>query len=474
MPFLVLVIGVLIVVTAIALLRIHPFVALLVAAFVVGVLSPKPLTDDPDPTSAGRRAVQAVELTTQELGATAAGIAVVIALAAIIGQCLMESGAADKITRRLLALLGEQRAPAALLGSGYLLSIPVFFDTVFFLLVPLARALRMRTGAHYALYVMAVAGGAAITHSLVPPTPGPLLMVDNLSGLGLDLGTALAVGFLLGLPPAAIALLAAQRFDRRMDIPLREVAGSSHEQLEEVVRRDEALLPGFLASLTPVLLPVLLIAGATLLETLQRAAVIDLSDAMLGWVAFLGNKNLALFLAALFAALLLKRQKSLSLAGLAGRLEPALMSAGVIILITSAGGAFGRMLARVGIAEALREAAGDGALLPAALLVLAWGLAVTMKIAQGSGTVSMITASAMTAAIVGDSPLTFHPVYLYAAIGFGSMVFSWANDSGFWVVGKMGGLTEKETLLTWTRLLIVIGVAGLVEVLILSFLFPGR
>ncbi len=512
MSFFVLIVGVVFIILAIAVFKVHPFLALLVAAFLVGSLSPVPLRYNERLQAArselGRRlqrgeidqtefqaemellpakvqselraaqgpgdqAVEALELTTQELGSTAASIAVVIALAAIIGQCLMESGAADRITRRFLRLLGEPRAAVAMFGSGYLLSVPVFFDTVFFLLVPLARALRMRTGKNYVLYIMAIAGGAVITHSLVPPTPGPLLMVDNLSGLGLDLGTTIVFGFLLGLPPAAVALCYSVRTDRRLKIPFREAPGSSHQQLEAIVARGDDELPGFWVSILPVLLPVLLITGDTALATLQRQGFLSIPPLVLGWSAFLGNKNFALFAAAAGAAWVLLRREKLSLGQLRDRLEPAIMSAGVIILITSAGGAFGKMLARTGISESLREVSTGAGLGTAALLLLAWGLAVTMKIAQGSGTVSIITASGMMAALLsGQGTLPFHPIYLFAAIGFGSMAVSWMNDSGFWVVCKMSGFTERETLSTWTQLLTVIAVAGLVEVLILSFVLP--
>ncbi|MFQ5739427.1 MAG: GntP family permease [Acidobacteriota bacterium] len=513
MAFVVLGVGILFIIGAIAVFKIHPFLALLMASFLVGVLSPLPLDLREKLESArsvlkqeaeqgrissqafqrrwrelpalvreesnrkerppGRQAVDALELTTRELGSTAASIAVVIALAAIIGQCLLESGAADKITRRLLRWLGEKRASTALLGSGYFLSIPVFFDTVFFLLVPLARALRVRTGRNFVLYVMAISAGAVITHSLVPPTPGPLIMVENLEGFGLNLGTAIGVGFLLGLLPAAAGLYFSARVNRRLDVPLREALGSSREDLEAIVGRSEEELPSLAASVLPVLLPVVLIAGATLLDTLEKEHLLRVPATILGWSAFLGNKNFALFAAAACAILLVRHQQKLSLAQLREKLEPAVMSAGVIILITSAGGAFGKMLARCGISEALQALSGGQETQALGLVLLSWGLAAMMKIAQGSGTVAMITASGIMAALLGgqaSSPC--HPVYIFASIGFGSLVVSWMNDSGFWVVCKMSGFTEEETLRTWTPLLIVIAIAGLVEVVALSVLFP--
>jgi len=511
MEFVVLGIGVAFIVVSIAVFRLHPFLALILAAVTVGVLSPTPLrlvdelrdsrrelerryssgeisedefrqTVESLPSklrtrmeraqTPGEQAQDALELTAQGFGSTAASIGIVIVLAAIIGQCLLESGAADKITRTLLRLLGQERATISLMGSGYFLSIPVFFDTVFFLLIPLARALRMRTKRDYLSYVLAIAGGAVVSHSLVPPTPGPLIMVDNFSPLGLNLGTAILGGFLLGLIPAGIGLLFAHWLNRTLKIPFRDAPGSTRADLEEIVQRSEPELPSLMASLLPVVIPVFLIAGHSILKTLDEQQIVSLGEPILGWTAVLGNKNFALLTGAGFALFLLKNQRNYSFSQLRERLEPAIMSAGVVILITAAGGAFGKMLYRCGIGEALSDISGGEQISALALIVLAWLLSSLMKIAQGSGTVAMITASAMVFSLSEGIQLSFHPLYLFAAIGFGSLVISWMNDSAFWVICKMGGLTEKETLTTWTPLLIVIGVAGLLEVLILSQLLP--
>ncbi len=180
---------------------------------------------------------------------------------------------------------------------------------------------------------------------------------------------------------------------------------------------------------------------------------------------------MALLLASFIAAAVLVREKQLGLSELGRRLEPAIASAGVIILITSAGGAFGQMLSRIGIDETLRQIpSGEGGL---SFLFLAWGMAAVMKIAQGSGTVSMITTSAIMVAILPDaSALPYHPIYIFAAIGFGSGFISWMNDSAFWVVCKMSGFTEGETLRTWTFVVGAIGVVGLVEVVLLASVLP--
>ena len=166
-PFLILFIGVAVVIGMIIGMRINAFVALITAALVVSFLSPGEIADK-------------VSRVASAFGATAGGIGIVIALAAVIGKCLMDSGAADRVVQAFVKGMGEKRSSIALSGSGFVLSIPVFFDTVFYLLVPLARSLYRSTKKNYLKYVLAISAGAAVTHTLVPPTPGPLLMAQQL------------------------------------------------------------------------------------------------------------------------------------------------------------------------------------------------------------------------------------------------------------------------------------------------------
>ena len=401
-------------------------------------------------------------------------IGIVIALAAVIGQCLMESGAADRITRTLLNIFGEKRANWALLLSGYCLSIPVFFDTVFFLLVPLARAMFLRTGKNYMGYVMAICAGGVITHGIVPPTPGPLLMAETLN---IELGQAILGGFLIGLPVALFGGLVLPRLfvSRGLDLPMRDTPGASTADLQEIVDRSEKELPGFFVSILPVALPVILITAHSVWKALGNE-----SDVL----ALLGNKNLAMFIATGVAMTLLARSKGYNLKQLTTAIEPALREAGVIILITAAGGAFGGMLKETGIGKTISdmvtgyvdggEATGGLGVL---LIFIAWGSAAVMKVAQGSGTVAVITAAGIMAGVLAGLDeagvaLPYHKIYIFAAISFGAKVLSWMNDSGYWVVCKMSGFTEKETLKTWTAQLAAMGIFGLIEVLVLIHLFP--
>ena len=205
-PLLILAIGVAVVLGMIIVFRINAFVALITAAMVVSLLAPGEVG-----SKIGRVA--------DAFGRSAGAIGIVIALAAVIGQCMMDSGAADRIVRTFLKVLGEKRAPLALMGSGFVLAVPVFFDTVFYLLVPLARSLYRRTNKNFLLYIMAISAGGAITHTLVPPTPGPLLMAST---LGVDIGLMILVGAVIAVPASLAGIMFSMIIDRVMDVPMRQ------------------------------------------------------------------------------------------------------------------------------------------------------------------------------------------------------------------------------------------------------------
>ncbi|MHC4072366.1 MAG: GntP family permease [Planctomycetota bacterium] len=430
-PLLILGIGIATVIGMIVILRINAFIALISAALIVSMLAPAvPLNEKVSSVAA-------------EFGKTAGKIGIVIALAVVIGKCMMDSGAADRIVRAFLSLLGEKRSATALMASGYVLSVPVFFDTA-----------------------LAIAAGGVITHSLVPPTPGPLFMAAN---LGIDIGVMIIAGALVALPASFVGMLLAGWFDRRMNIPLRPI-GTGQAEPEPF---DDSELPALSISLLPILLPVALISANTIVDVFAKtAAEGSFLRQFADVVAVLGNVNLAMLLAAAIAMWMLKSKRQLTLAQLSKVVEVSLMSGGIVILITAAGGAFGAMLEAADVGSAIAKLVpGDSG--GVVLLILGAVIASIMKIAQGSGTVAMITASSMVAAMVPSmKSLGYHPAYLATAIGGGSMICSWMNDSGFWIFVKMTGLSEAEGLKSWTLLLALMGVATVVISLILAVVLP--
>jgi GntP family gluconate:H+ symporter len=394
--------------------------------------------------------VTVIELPMTEFGIMAGKIAWVIALAALIGTAMMESGAAEQIVNQLLKTLGEKRAATALMISGFVLSIPVFFDTVFFLLIPLAITLARKTGKDFVLYVVAIGGGGVISHSIVPPTPGPLITAET---LGIDLGIVILAGIGAGIIPAIVVLGLAKWLNKKLDIPVRMA-----KQWAASIPNP----PSLALSILPIVVPLLMISFASIAQAVGG----DLP----GWIAFQGNKNMAMGTGAFLALFIWAKAQKLRSQELWAAIAKPLEIAGVIILITSAGGAYGAMIQHSGIGKAISVTTRQ---FEVHYLLLAWVIAAVMKIAQGSGTVAMITSSAIMATLIGPGvTLPYHPVYIFLAIGFGSMFISWMNDSGFWVVTRMSGFTEKEGLQTWTFLLATIAVAGLFQVMLLSWLLP--
>ena len=451
-PLVILLVSVVFIIAAIVALRLHAFFALIFAAILVGILNSLL-------TAGGPTLIQSLDAVMTELGNATGKLAFTIAIASVIGAALMESGAAEKIVRRFIAVLGEARAPLALMACSFVLGIPVFFDTIFFLLVPLARSLALRTGRDFTLYLLAISVGGVVTHATVPPTPGPLAVAELLK---IDIGASILFGLGIGIVPAVAGLLFAGWCNRRMPL---SPAASLPPGTVLPPELPESALPGFFASIAPVVLPLLLIGAASIAAGMKDS----LSPDVAGAFAFLGNKNTALFLGAVIAIGVYIRQKSVGWRDAGPVIGPPLETAGTIILITAAGGAFGAMIKLAGVGESVRALTGDHAVHP---VLLAWLLAAVLRVAQGSTTVAMITSAGIMFSLAGPEGFSVNPLYIFAACGYGGLSISWMNDSGFWIFSRMSGMTEGQTLRTWTPAIFVVAFTGLLQLLALSAFFP--
>ena len=454
-PLVVLGISLTLVITLITVVRLHALLSLILAALATGLMAR--VGTLPNEATVGHW-LRAVELTTAGFGETAGKIAIVIILAAIIGVCMLESGAADRIVGAFLDLFGVKRAGLALLVATYIVSIPIFFDTIFMLLLPLAHALYRRTGRDFTLYAMAICCAAGITHSMIIPHPGPAAMAGSLK---IDAGLTIWVGLLTGLVPMACGWLYCLLINRWMPIQPAILA-------EDLPERTQIVPPPLWLSLLPVILPVLLIGFASSLVAFKITAWPMLSAG----ARFIGDRNIALVIGTVIAIGLFIRQRGLTLQQIGDRLAMPLETAGMIILITSAGGAFGLMLHQAGVGNAI-QAAADGRNIN--LIVLAWLIALVIRIAQGSATVAMLTTAAMVQPMMAAGGVP--PICIFLAIGYGALGVSWMNDSGFWLVSRLGGFTEAQTLKSWTVLVSIISLSGLGTALALSWflqLFAGK
>ena len=477
LPFILLLVGILIVVGGIIWFRLHAFLALTLAALLVGILTPVTLLERYHVEEKGVSTEEAKKLAEKNVGTrvaegfgrTSAKIGILIAMAAIIGTCLMESGGALRIVRSFLSLLGEKRAPEALTGSSFLLGIPIFFDTLFYLMIPLARALAAQTKKNYVLYVMAIVAGGAMTHSLVPPTPGPLVVAGE---LGVDLGRMIVGGILVGIVGMTGAFAYARWFNRNHPIELRTNPNEKESKYLKLSDTPDEQLPRLLSSLSPILIPVILLAGKSLLLQFSDTLNKNGWGGLLDLFVLLGGKNIALTLGALLALRQLMKSKIFSKPDLSESVKSSLQGAGVIILITGMGGAFGGILQQTSLGLEVSNFVSRQEFGSLAILVVAYFTTSVIRIAQGSATVAMVTSIGIVGGLV-EQGLGIHPVYLALAIGCGAKPIPWMNDSGFWVVGKLSGFTEAETFKTFSIVIALQGVFGGIAVLALAYFLPN-
>ena len=498
-PLIILLIGMAVVIGGVLWLRLHAFVALIGGALVVASLATPDaikqsvmndtriekdirkqatnrlgqdnsnltnLVQELHETQAKHTAAQSViSRVTGAFGKACGNLGILIAMAAIIGKCLLESGGAERIIRSALGLLGEKRAPLAFTGSGFLLGTPVFFDTVFYLMIPLGKALATRFRENYGLYIMTIVAGATMAHSLVPPTPGPLFVAVQLD---VDLGLMIIMGLVVGSVACATGYIYAKFVNghKKWHVPLRDSPDSPLAKLEEIVQREDKSLPPLGLALLPVLLPIALIAGNTILEELVTEPPVGLAT----FLGVVGDKNIALIISAIVALGLLALQKRGDKQALFDSVQSALASGGVVILITAAGASFGTMLQQTNIAASIRELAEQYKITGLMVLPMAFLVTAVVRTEQGSATVSMITSVGIFAGMAATLP--FHPVYLAMAIGCGSKPFPWMNDSGFWVINRMSGMTISETIRSVSLLMTAMAIDGLIAVMLLAWFFP--
>jgi GntP family gluconate:H+ symporter len=317
---------------------------------------------------------------------------------------------------------------------------------------------------------LAVAAGAAMANSLVPPTPGPLFLIGELN---IPIGMMMLGGTIVGIITIISGYAYALWCNKKWDIPLRDSIDAPLDNIKSLSEQGDEHLPPIWFAVLPILIPILLITAKAGMDAFWDGhAAIDegsLYYTVYSFVDFFGEKNMALICGAAAALIMLAWKKSGNRKEMLDAVQTALMSAGMIILITSAGGAFGGMLQQTGISTKLSEMTSEYqmALIPMAFLITAF-----VRTAQGSATVAMITASGILSGMATSQGLEYHQLYIGLAIACGSKLIPWMNDSGFWIVCKMSNLTENELLKTFSPMLTIMGIVGLIVIMIGASLFP--
>ncbi|WP_434223487.1 GntP family permease [Fervidobacterium gondwanense] len=420
--------------------KLHPFLALIFAAFLYGLLAKMNLGD-------------IVKSITEGFGGTVSSIGIVIVAGTIIGIFLEKSGGAFTMAESVLKVTGRKNVPLAMSLIGYIVSIPVFCDSGFVILTPLNKALTKRANLSLATTGIALSLGLYATHTMVPPTPGPVAAAGN---LGADLGLTILMGMIVAVPAIIVGWLFATKYASKIQIdPEPELTEKEIEQkMKEAPKSTMAFLP--------IVLPIILI----LLKSVSDFPTNPFGTGGLkNLIGFIGHPVTALMIGVLISFLLPKKltKDMISMGGWVGQ---AVTQAGVIILITAAGGAFGKVLQNSGVANLIGESLSKANL----GMWLPFIISAAIKTAQGSSTVALITTSALLAPLMEPlglvSPIA--KALTVVAIGAGSMVVSHANDSYFWVVSQLSKMDVKTGYKLQTFGTLLEGLTAAVTVWIIS------
>ncbi|MBB6284152.1 GntP family permease [Geobacillus subterraneus] len=419
--------------------KLHAFVALLLVSLLVGAAAGMPLD-------------KVIESIQNGMGGTLGFVAVVVGLGAMFGQMLEVSGGAERLAQTLINKFGESKAQWALGLTGFIVAIPVFFDVGFIILVPIVYGLARKTGRSLLYYGIPLLAGLAVTHSFVPPTPGPIAVADL---IGADLGWVILFGFIAGLPAMIVA---GPLFGKYI---AKKIHATIPEYMDMKEKQWEKDLPGFGTIAGIIFIPLVLI----LLNTVS-GAILPEGNGVRTFLTFLGHPFVALTISTLLAFYLLGQKRGFTKQEVQDIATKSLEPAGIIILVTGAGGVFKQILIDSGVGKVLADMMAASSLPP---IVLAFLIAAIVRVSQGSATVAMVTAAGLMAPLIETLGLS-GPILgmIVIAIAAGATILSHVNDSGFWLVNRYFGLDVKDTLKSWTVMETLIALVGFAVVLVLS------
>lgn len=419
--------------------KLHAMLSILIAACVIGFLSGMDIQTIIDSVGEG-------------IGSTLKSIALLIGLGSMFGAILEISGGAQRIASTLVKWFGEKKAAWALGITGLVIAMPVFFDAGLIILIPLALSLAKSTKRSSLYYVIPLLAGLAVGHAFIPPTPGPILVA---SLLGVDLSYVIVVGLVCGIVAMILAGPVFGSFiGNKIFVPIPS-------NVAETPEYEESKLPSFGAVVGIIFIPIILIVIKTI------ANVVAPESSIMPILTFLGEPFVALSIATIVAMIILGIRHGYTREELEKVMSKSLEPTGMILLVTACGGVLKYMLQSSGLGDVIGNAVSSGGL---PMVVVAFIIAVLVRLSVGSSTVAMTMAAGIVAAIPGISELS--PLYLAcctAAVAGGATVCSHFNDSGFWLVKSLLQIDEKTTLKSWTIMETIVGASGFVVALIISF-----
>ncbi|OEV26870.1 permease [Streptomyces nanshensis] len=452
--------GILLLLFLIIKLRVQPFVALLGVSIAVGLAAGLSVTE----LFGTVQKSEAVSLIEDGMGGILGHVAIIIGLGTMLGAILEVSGGAEALSGRLLALFGEKRAPLAMGLTGLIFGIPVFFDVGIFVLAPIVYAAAKRSGKSIILYSMPLLAGLSMTHAFLPPHPGPVAAAGLLK---VDLGWVILMGIVTGIPAVLAAWAYSAWIGNRLFVEVPHDMVEAAEEAKAAVAAEQKAAG--VAAERPVSLTVVLgIIGTPLvLILLATFSSIALDPSTLrSVIEFFGHPFVALTIALLLAYWLLGLRRGWSRQSLETVSTSSLKPIGNILLVVGAGGVFGAVLDGSGVAQALSDTFGDAGL---PVIVLSYLLSLVLRVAQGSATVAIVTTAGIVAPLLSAGDYSQpHIALVIMAISAGSIFASHVNDGGFWIVSKYFGISERDTLKSWTVLESVLSVAGFAVAAVIS------
>ncbi|MFR3390321.1 MAG: GntP family permease [[Clostridium] scindens] len=436
--------------------KVQAFLALIICTVIVGIVGGMPLSTI---TLEDGKAFGIVNSITTGFGGTLGSIGIIIGFGVMMGQLFEATGAAKRMAHTFLRLFGKKREEEALALTGFLVSIPIFCDSGFVVLAPIAKAISKATKKSIIGLGVALAAGLVITHSMVPPTPGPL----GVCGIfDIDVGKFILLSLVLSLPMAIACIAYARLYLSKKYYRIPNDEGEIVElpyqepDYENAFSMDVKGLPGTLESFLPLIVPIVLILINTVASALGK------TEGFMEILIFLGQPIIAVGLGLLVAIFTLGRKLDRHTA--VTEMERGMMSAGIIMLVTGGGGALGQIIKDSGLGTYMAEGLAKTAI---PIIILPLLISTAMRFIQGSGTVAMTTAASISAPIVIAAGVS--PLLGAVACCVGSLFFGYFNDSYFWVVNRTLGVSEaKDQLTIWSLTSTVAWAVGVVEVLILN------
>lgn len=453
--------GILLLLFLIIKVRLQPFVALLAVSIVVGLSAGLSVTE----LFGTVQKSDVVSVIESGMGGILGHVAIIIGLGTMLGAILEVSGGAEVLASRLLGLFGEKRAPLAMGLTGLIFGIPVFFDVGIFVLAPIVYAAAKRSGKSILIYCLPLLAGLSMTHAFLPPHPGPVAAAGLLK---VDLGWVILMGIVCGIPAVIAAWVFSAWVGKRIFVPVpQDMVEAAEEAKAAVVAEQRAA--GVEPREKPVPLGMVFAIIGTPLFLILLATFSSIAfdpSTLRSIIEFFGSPFVALTIALLMAYYLLGIRRGWSRKSLETVSTSSLKPVGNILLVVGAGGIFGAVLKASGVATALSDTFQDVGL---PIIVLAYLLSLVLRVAQGSATVAIVTTAGIVAPLLteGNHSQAFVALVIMA-ISAGSIFASHVNDGGFWMVAKYFGISERDTLKTWTVLESVLSLAGFAVAAVVS------